>query len=66
MKKVVYITLVALLAFMCVEGSAVFTSQRKFNGKISKGETILFPACDLPVALIPENDKVKLLEVYVK
>jgi hypothetical protein len=51
---------------MCVEGSAVFTSQRKFNGKISKGETILFPACDLPVALIPENDKVKLLEVYVK
>ena len=56
----------SFVAFMCVEGSAVFTSQRKFNGKISKGETILFPACDLPVALIPENDKVKLLEVYVK
>ena len=56
----------SFVAFMCVEGSAVFTSQRKFNGKINKGETILFPACDLPVALIPENDKVKLLEVYVK
>ena len=56
----------SFVAFMCVEGSAVFTSQRKFNGKISKGETILFPACDLPVALIPENDRVKLLEVYVK
>ena len=56
----------SFVAFMCVEGSAVFTSQRKFNGKIRKGETILFPACDLPVALIPENDRVKLLEVYVK
>lgn len=56
----------SFVAFMCVEGSAVYTSQRKFNGKISKGETILFPACDLPVALIPENDRVKLLEVYVK
>ena len=56
----------SFVAFMCVEGSAVFTSQRKCNGKISAGETILFPACDLPVALIPENDKVKLLEVYVR
>ncbi len=56
----------SFVAFMCVEGSAVYTSQRKCNGKISKGETILFPACDLPVALIPENEKVRLLEIYIR
>lgn len=56
----------SFVALMCVEGSAVFTSQRKCNGKISAGETILFPACDLPSAIIPENERVKLLEVYIK
>ena len=61
-----YSGLDSFVVFMCVEGSAVFTSQRKFNGKISRGETILFPACDLPVALIPENENVKLLEIFVK
>lgn len=55
----------SFVAFMCLEGSAVFTSQRKYNGKISAGETLLFPACDLPAAIIPENERVKLLEVYI-
>lgn len=56
----------SFVAFMCLEGSAVFTSQRKYNGRINSGETILFPACDLPAALIPENERVKLLEVYIR
>jgi len=51
---------------MCVEGSAVYASSKKHKGHITRGETILFPACDQPVAVIPEIDRVKFLEIYVE
>lgn len=56
----------SFIIWMCVEGSAVYASSKKHKGHITKGETILFPACDQPVAVIPEIDRVKFLEIYVE
>lgn len=60
-----YKRLDSFVIWICLEGSAIFASSKKHNQKIKQGETILFPACNLPTALIPEDDKIKLLEVYV-
>ena len=55
----------SFVIWICLEGSALFASSKKHNQKICQGETILFPACNLPTALIPETEKIRLLEVYV-
>lgn len=55
----------SFVIWICLEGSAIFASSKKHNQKIKQGETILFPACDLPTALIPETNNIRLLEVYV-
>ena len=60
-----YKRLDSFVIWICLEGSAIFASSKKHNQKIKQGETILFPACNLPTALIPESEKIKLLEVYV-
>ncbi len=60
-----YGALDSFVAWMCIEGQAVFASQRHHKNFIKKGETVFFPACDKPLALIPACDTVKLLEVYI-
>lgn len=60
-----YKRLDSFVIWICLEGSALFSSAKKHNQKIRQGETILFPACNLPTALIPETEKIRLLEVYV-
>lgn len=55
----------SFVAWMCIGGNAVYASQRKHNGYIKCGETVLFPACDQPVAIIPACENVKILEVFI-
>lgn len=58
-----YITLDSFVAYMCIEGK--FTIE--YNDEktdVSKGDTILIPACIDNLNLIPNNE-VTLLEVYI-
>lgn len=60
-----YGALDSFVVWMCIGGQAVFASQRHHKDYISQGETVLFPACDKPVAFIPSCGNVKILEVYI-
>ena len=54
----------SFIVWICLDGQASFTSQHKHKGLLRKGETLLFPACDQPTAVIPDGS-VRLLEVYI-
>lgn len=55
----------SFVVWICIGGSAIYSSNRRHKGQISQGETILFPACDQPTAFMPEDDKIKILEIFI-
>lgn len=58
-----YGTIDSFIAYMCLEGSLAIETNGEIT-RITKGETILIPACINEVGLIAEG-VVKLLEVYI-
>lgn len=53
----------SFVAYMCLEGSFAIAFNNTFTA-VSKGETVLIPACINEIVLLPES-ACKLLEVYV-
>ncbi|MFT5907007.1 MAG: mannose-6-phosphate isomerase [Saprospiraceae bacterium] len=58
-----YGSLDSFVIFMCVEGEGVVTVNNHTE-PITKGETILIPACASQVVV--RGDNLQLLEVYIK
>lgn len=58
-----YNSLDSFVIFMCVEGEGTITVDNH-NENISKGETIMIPACSTEAIL--KGDDLQLLEVYIK
>lgn len=60
-----YFELDSFVIYMCLEGNfSVVYDNDKFV-KVSKGETVLIPACFKSIFLIPEKEA-QILEVYIK
>ena len=62
--RIDYKGLDSFVIWICVEGQASYMSRHKHKGSLRKGQTVLFPACDHPLDLIPDSDT-KILEVYI-
>jgi mannose-6-phosphate isomerase len=60
-----YFKLDSFVIYITLEGDFEIESEEE-TVKVRKGETILIPAMINSVKLIPQNGKVKLLEVYIK
>lgn len=60
-----YITIDSFVIYMCLDGSFTLVYDVDKTVKVTKGETILVPACLKNVFLIPEKEA-ELLEVYIR
>lgn len=60
-----YSELDSFVIFICVEGSCRLTDDNQNEITLRAGETVLLPAAVQEVTIIPEGQRVKLLETYV-
>lgn len=60
-----YIELDSFVIYMCLEGTFTLVYDIDKNMKVTKGETILVPACLKNLFLIPEKEA-EVLEIYIK
>ena len=60
-----YSELDSFVIFICVEGSCRLTDDNQNEITLRTGETVLLPAADQEVTIVPEGQRVKLLETYV-
>lgn len=60
-----YSELDSFVIFICVEGSCRLTDDNQNEITLRAGETVLLPAAVLEVTIVPEGQRVKLLETYV-
>lgn len=55
----------SFVIFICVEGSCRLTDDNQNEITLRAGETVLLPAAVQEVTIVPEGQRVKLLETYV-
>lgn len=60
-----YSELDSFVIFICVEGSCCLTDDNQNEITLRAGETVLLPAAVQEVTIVPEGQRVKLLETYV-
>ena len=60
-----YSELDSFVIFICVEGSCRLTDDNQNEITLRAGETVLLPAAIQEVTIVPEDQRVKLLETYV-
>lgn len=60
-----YSELDSFVIFICVEGSCRLTDDNQNEITLRAGETVLLPAAVQEVTIVPEDQRVKLLETYV-
>lgn len=60
-----YSELDSFVIFICVEGSCRLTDDNQNEITLRVGETVLLPAAVQEVTIVPEGQRVKLLETYV-
>lgn len=60
-----YSELDSFVIFICVEGSCRLTDDNQNEITLRAGETVLWPAAVQEVTIVPEGQRVKLLETYV-
>ena len=60
-----YSELDSFVIFICVEGSCRLTEDNQNEITLRAGETVLLPAAVQEVTIVPEGQRVKLLETYV-
>mgnify|MGYP000507843107 FL=1 len=60
-----YSELDSFVIFICVEGSCRLTDDNQNEITLRAGETVLLPAIVQEVTIVPEGQRVKLLETYV-
>lgn len=60
-----YSELDSFVIFICVEGSCRLTDDDQNEITLRAGETVLLPAAVQEVTIVPEGQRVKLLETYV-
>ena len=60
-----YSELDSFVIFICVEGSCRLTDDNQNEITLRAGETVLLPAVVQEVTIVPEGQRVKLLETYV-
>lgn len=60
-----YSELDSFVIFICVEGSCRLTDDKQNEITLRAGETVLLPAAVQEVTIVPEGQRVKLLETYV-
>lgn len=60
-----YSELDSFVIFICVEGSCRLTDDNQNEIILRAGETVLLPAAVQEVTIVPEGQRVKLLETYV-
>ena len=60
-----YSELDSFVIFICVEGSCRLTDDNQNEITLRAGETVLLPAAVQAVTIVPEGQRVKLLETYV-
>lgn len=60
-----YSELDSFVIFICVEGSCRLTDDNQNEITLRAGETVLLPAAIQEVTIVPEGQRVKLLETYV-
>lgn len=60
-----YFDLDSFIIYMCLEGTFTLVYDVDQSAKMTKGETILIPACIKNIFLIPEKEA-ELLEIYIK
>lgn len=60
-----YSELDSFVIFICVEGSCRLTDDNQNEITLRPGETVLLPAAVQEVTIVPEGQRVKLLETYV-
>lgn len=60
-----YSELDSFVIFICVEGSCRLTDDNQNEITLRTGETVLLPAAVQEVTIVPEGQRVKLLETYV-
>lgn len=60
-----YSELDSFVIFICVEGSCRLTDDNQNEITLRAGETVLLPAAVQEVTIVPEAQRVKLLETYV-
>lgn len=60
-----YSELDSFVIFICVEGSCRLTDDNQNEITLRAGETVLLPAAVQKVTIVPEGQRVKLLETYV-
>ena len=60
-----YSELDSFVIFICVEGSCRLTDDNQYEITLRAGETVLLPAAVQEVTIVPEGQRVKLLETYV-
>ena len=56
---------IKIVIFICVEGSCRLTDDNQNEITLRAGETVLLPAAVQEVTIVPEGQRVKLLETYV-
>ncbi|HOO18861.1 MAG TPA: mannose-6-phosphate isomerase, partial [Paludibacteraceae bacterium] len=59
-----YVQIDSLVVYMCLEGNFIIEYENN-RTPVEKGETVLIPASIDEVNLIPGEETVKLLEVYI-
>ena len=60
-----YSELDSFVIFICVDGSCSLTDDNQNEITLRAGETVLLPAAVQEVTIVPEGQRVKLLETYV-
>ena len=60
-----YSELDSFVIFICVEGACRLTDDNRNEITMCAGETVLLPASTQDVTIVPEGERVKLLETYV-
>ena len=60
-----YSELDSFVSFICVEGAWRLTDDNRNEITMCAGETVLLPASTQEVTIVPEGERVKLLETYV-
>ena len=60
-----YSELDSFVIFICVEGACRLTDENRNEVMLHAGETVLLPAVTQEVTIVPEGERVKLLETYV-
>ena len=60
-----YSELDSFVIYICVEGACRLTDDNRNEITMCAGETVLLPASTQEVTIVPEGERVKLLETYV-